>query len=206
MPTALAQPQTLLTPEAYLAAERQAANRSEYFNGQVFAMAGASREHVAIVANLTYLFVGQFKGRPCSTMANDMRLKVSETGLYTYPDLMALCSELLFDDDQRDTLLNPTLIVEVLSDSTERYDRGDKFAHYRRLASLHDYLLVSQRRPRVERYTRRGDEWVLREIDGLGGVVRLPDLGCELALAEIYDKVTFTAADAALARGEESAN
>lgn len=206
MPTALAQPQTLLTPEAYLAAERQAANRSEYFNGQVFAMAGASREHVAIVANLTYLLVGQFKGRPCSTMGNDMRLKVSETSLYTYPDLMALCGEPLFDDDQRDTLLNPTLIVEVLSDGAEPYDRGDKFAHYRRLASLHDYLLVSQRRPRVEHYTRRGEEWVLREIDGLDGVVRLPDLGCELPLTEIYDKVTFTAADAALARGEESAN
>jgi Uma2 family endonuclease len=87
-----------------------------------------------------------------------MRLKVSETGLYTYPDLMALCGEPLFDDDQRDTLLNPRVIVEVLSDGTERYDRGDKFAHYRRLASLRDYLLVSQRRPRVEHYTRRGEQ------------------------------------------------
>lgn len=187
MSTALAQPQSLLTPEVYRAAERQAANRSEYFNGQVYAMAGASREHVAIVANLTYLFVGQFKGRPCSTLGGDMRLKVSETGLYTYPDLMALCGEPFFDDDQQDTLLNPTVIVEVLSDSTERYDRGDKFAHYRRLGSLHGYLLVSQRRPRVEHYTRRGEEWSLREIDGLGGVMRLPDLGCELPLTEIYD-------------------
>ena len=206
MPTALAQPQSLLTSEAYLAAERQAASRSEYFNGQVYAMAGASREHVAIVVNLTYLFVGQFKGRPCSTMGSDMRLKVSETGLYTYPDLMALCGEPLFDDDQRDTLLNPTLIVEVLSDGTERYDRGDKFAHYRRLASLRDYLLVSQHRPRVEHYIRRGEEWVLREIDGLDGVVRLLDLGCELPLAEIYDKVTFRTVDVAFTRGEESAN
>jgi Uma2 family endonuclease len=206
MSTGLAQYPPLLTPEAYLAAERQAAHRSEYFNGQVYAMAGASREHVAIVANLTYLLVGQFKGRPCSTLGSDMRLKVSETGLYTYPDLMALCGEPRFDDDHRDTLTNPMVIVEVLSDSTERYDRGDKFAHYRRLASLRDYLLVSQRRPRVEHYTRRGEEWVLRELDGLDGVVRLPDIGCELPLTEIYDKVTFIAADMALSRGDESAN
>ena len=99
-------------------------------------MAGASREHVTIVANLAYLLVGQFKGRPCMAFTNDMRLKVTETGLYTYPGVAALCSEPEFEDSEQDTLTNPSLIIEVLSDSTERYDRGDKFAHYRRLTSL----------------------------------------------------------------------
>ncbi len=191
MSTVLAENPSYLAPEEYLAAEREAATRSEYFNGEVYAMAGASREHVAIVANLTYLFVGQFKGRPCSTFTNDMRLKVSETGLYAYPDVMALCGEPHFEDSAADTLTNPSVIIEVLSESTERYDRGDKFAHYRRLASLRDYVLVSQRRPRLEHYTRRGEDWVLREIDGLDAVLRLPDIGCELPLADIYDKLTF---------------
>jgi Uma2 family endonuclease len=191
MSTVLAENPSYLAPEEYLAAEREATTRSEYFNGEVYAMAGASREHVAIVANLTYLFVGQFKGRPCSTFTNDMRLKVSETGLYAYPDVMALCGEPHFEDSAADTLTNPSVIIEVLSESTERYDRGDKFAHYRRLASLRDYVLVSQRRPRLEHYTRRGEDWVLREIDGLDAVLRLPDIGCELPLADIYDKLTF---------------
>lgn len=191
MSTVLAENRIHLAPEEYLAAERQAATRSEYFGGQIYAMAGASREHVAIAANLTYLFVGQFKGRPCSTFTSDMRLKVSETGLYTYPDVMALCGEPVFEDNEADTLTNPAVIIEVLSDSTERYDRGDKFAHYRRLASLHDYVLVSQHRPRLEHYTRQGEDWVLREIDGLSGVLRLPEIGCELPLADIYDKLTF---------------
>jgi Uma2 family endonuclease len=154
-------------------------------------MAGASREHVTIVANLAYLLVGQFKGRPCMVFTNDMRLKVAETGLYTYPDVAALCSQPEFEDAEQDTLTNPSLIIEVLSDSTERYDRGDKFAHYRRLTSLQDYVLVSQHRPLVEHFARHGEEWILRMGEGREAILPLPAMGCELPLADIYDKVSF---------------
>lgn len=180
-----------VTPADYLAAERKAGTRSEYVNGKVYAMAGASRQHVAIVANLAYLLVGQSKGRPCMTFTNDMRLKVSDTRLYTYPDVAALCGEPEFEDAEQDTLTNPSLIIEVLSDSTERYDRGEKFAHYRRLASLHDYVLVSQHRPLVEHFTRHGEEWILRMAEGLEARLPLPGMACELPLADIYDKVGF---------------
>jgi len=191
MSTVLAENPSYLAPEEYLAAEREAATRSEYFNGEVYAMAGASREHNQITFNIAGGLHAQLRGRPCVAYVNDMRLKVSETGLYAYPDVMALCGEPHFEDSAADTLTNPSVIIEVLSESTERYDRGDKFAHYRRLASLRDYVLVSQRRPRLEHYTRRGEDWVLHEIDGLDAVLRLPDIGCELPLADIYDKLTF---------------
>ena len=191
MSTVLAENPSYLAPEEYLAAEREAATRSEYFNGQVYAMAGASREHNQITFNIAGGLHAQLRGHPCVAYVNDMRLKVNETGLYAYPDVMALCGEPHFEDSAADTLTNPSVIIEVLSESTERYDRGDKFAHYRRLASLRDYVLVSQRRPRLEHYTRRGEDWVLREIDGLDAVLRLPDIGCELPLADIYDKLTF---------------
>jgi Uma2 family endonuclease len=184
-----------VTPAEYLAAERGASTRSECINGKVYAMAGASRDHVAIVANLSYLLVGRFKGRPCMVFTNDMRLKVAATGLYTYPDVAALCDEPEFDDPEQDTLTNPSLIIEVLSDSTERYDRGEKFAHYRRLACLQDYVLVSQHRPLVEHFTRHGEEWILRMAEGLGATLSLPALGCELPLADIYDKVRFGGPD-----------
>jgi len=180
-----------IAPAEYLAAERRAATRSEYVNGKAYAMAGASREHVTIVANLAYLLVGQFKGRPCMAFTNDMRVKVTETGLYTYPDVAALCSEPEFEDAEQDTLMNPSLIIEVLSDSTERYDRGDKFAHYRRLTSLQDYVLVSRHRRLVEHFARHGEEWILRMAEGLEAILPLPAMGCELPLADIYDKVSF---------------
>ena len=116
---------------------------------------------------------------------------VTETGLYTYPDVAALCSEPEFEDAEQDTLMNPSLIIGVLSDSTERYDRGDKFAHYRRLTSLQDYVLVSQHRPLVEHFARHGEEWILRMAEGLEAILPLPAIGCELPLADIYDKVSF---------------
>lgn len=129
------------------------------------------------------------------SFSNDMRLKVNETGLYTYPDVVALCGEPAFEGSGQDTLTNPSLIIEVLSESTERHDRGEKFAHYRRLASLNDYVLVSRHRPLVEHYARHGEEWLLRAIDSLDRTLKLPNLGCELPLAEIYDKVSFEEAE-----------
>jgi Uma2 family endonuclease len=184
------QPQRRYTPEEYLALERKAEYKSEYFAGEIFAMSGASERHNLIAGNVFAAFHVQFRNRPCRAYVNDMRVKVSPTGLYTYPDVMALCGEPQFDDEQRDTLLNPTVIIEILSPSTEAYDRGDKFGHYRKLASLAEYVLISQDKPHVEHYVRQPDnQWLLSEASSLQDIVRLPSIDCTLVLAEIYDKV-----------------
>ncbi len=179
-----------LTPQDYLALERQAETKSEYYAGEVFAMAGASRNHNAIVPNLSYLLVGQLKGRSCVVFTSDMRVKVSATGLYTYPDLVVVCDKPRFDDDQEDTLLNPTVIVEVLSKSTEAYDRGEKFAQYRALELMTDYLLIAQDIAQLEHYVREPDgSWRFLESRGLDSVAVIDSIQCQLSLAEVYDKV-----------------
>ena len=178
------------TAEEYLALERQAECKSEYYAGDIFAMAGASRWHSLIVANVVGELSQQLKGRPCTTYPSNMRVKISPTGLYTYPDVTVVCGEAQFEDTQQDTLLNPTLIVEVLSESTEAYDRGGKFAHYRKLASLMEYVLIAQTKPHVEHYVRQPDNrWLLAEADSLHQTLHLPSIDCHLALAEVYDKV-----------------
>ncbi len=188
------QPKPYLSPEDYLALERCAEFKSEYFDGEIFAMAGASEPHNLIVANTLSEIRQQLKKRPCRAYANDMRVKVSPTGLFTYPDVVVVCGQAQFDDSQLDTLLNPILIVEVL-DSTEAYDRGRKFEHYRKLESLMEYVLIAQHRPHVESYRRQPDQrWVLTESDGLESSLRLDAIDCELALAEIYDKVELPGA------------
>ena len=136
------QPKPRLTPEDYLALERSADFKSEYFDGEIFAMTGASEPHNTIVANTLSEIRQQLKKRPCKVYANDMRVKVDPTGLYTYPDVVVVCGKARLEDAHLDTLLNPTLIVEVLSDSTEAYDRGRKFEHYRKLESLAEYVLI----------------------------------------------------------------
>jgi len=179
-----------LTPEEYLANERKAERRSEYFAGEVFAMAGAGEAHNLIVANIISELRAQFKERPCRVYPSDMRVKVSATGLYTYPDVVAVCGESKFEDDLRDTLLNPSVIFEVLSESTEAYDRGKKFKNYRKLESVLDYLLVDPKSYRIEHYIRQPqNRWLLVEISGAQETVHLESIGCELALAEVYDKV-----------------
>jgi Uma2 family endonuclease len=167
--------QQRLTAAEYLAIERAAEYKSEFYNGEMFAMAGASEEHNLITSNVIREPSTQVKGRPWRVYPNDMRVKVSETGLYTYPDVTVVCGDRKLEDDRRDTLLNPTLIVEVLSPPTEAYDRGERFAQYRRLASLREYLLIAQDRPRIERYTRQGegDQWLLTEVSGLHSSVSL---------------------------------
>lgn len=183
------------TAAEYLALERRATYKSEYVNGHIIAMSGASRRHNLIAANISRELSSQLRGRPCESYISDMRVRVSETGLYTYPDVVAVCGDIRFADEQTDTLLNPTVIVEVLSASTEAYDRGDKFAHYRRLASLHDYVLVSQDAVRVEHYVRQGEKWVLSEASLLTDTVSLASIQCTLVLEDIYDKVRFDTAD-----------
>ncbi|BBL69490.1 Uma2 family endonuclease [Methylogaea oryzae] len=182
----------LYTPEEYLALERQAEFKSEYINGRIYAMAGTSRAHNLIVFNLVRELGNQLKGRPCEAYVADMRVKVTPTGLYTYPDVAVACGDIRFDDQHNDTLLNPGVIVEVLSESTEAYDRGEKFAHYRRLASLREYVLVSQDRMRVEHYLRDGEQWILTELNQPETVLELSSIQCGVLLKDIYDKVTLS--------------
>lgn len=183
--------QSRYTPEHYLTLERQAKHRSEYINGSIVAMAGASRQHNLIAGNVFGELRTQLRGRPCEAYINDMRVKISVTGLYTYPDVAALCGEPQFEDSHVDTLLNPSVIVEVLSESTEAYDRGEKFAHYRRLESLRDYVLIAQDKVRVEHYVRQGDQWVLSEANALTSTIHLSSINCKLALRDIYERVEF---------------
>jgi Uma2 family endonuclease len=179
-----------ITPEEYLSLERQADYKSEYFDGEIFAMAGASEEHNQIAANVLAEIHTQFKKRPCRVYANDMRVKVSPTGLYTYPDIVAVCGERNFDDEQKDTLLNPTVIIEVLSSSTANYDRGEKFEHYRTLASLTEYILIAQSKYHIDHYVRQTNhQWVLSETSDLQETIELPSIQCTLALSDVYDKV-----------------
>ncbi len=178
------------TPDEYLALERQAEYKSEYFNGEIFAMTGASRRHNLVAANVLAALHTQLRKRPCEIYPSDMRVKVSATGLYTYPDVVIVCGEPSFDDKRKDTLVNPTALVEVLSKSTASYDRGEKFEHYRKLTSLTDYLVIAQNKYHVEHYTRQPDnQWLLAETDDIGQTIQIPSIECTLALVDIYDKV-----------------
>lgn len=181
-----------LTPTEYLKIERAAEFRHEYFNGEMFAMSGGSPQHSLIKMNTGRELGNKLKGRPCTAFDSDLRIRVSPAGLYTYPDISVVCGELEFDDDQGDTVLNPALLVEVLSDSTEAYDRGKKFEHYRRIASLREYVLISQKSPTIERYLRNADEtWTLTAVIGLDASIHLPTIDVTLPLIEVYDRVTF---------------
>ncbi len=186
------QPQTYLTPEEYLAFEREAEVKHEYYAGEIFAFAGASRQHNLIVANVIRELGNEVKARPCEVYPSDMRVRVSPTGLYTYPDVTVVCGEARFGDEHSDTLLNPTVIVEVLSPSTEGYDRGEKFEHYRKLESLKEYLVIAQERHHVERHVRQPEgQWLLSETDSVDVVIELPSIACRLLVADIYEKVEF---------------
>ncbi len=179
-----------VSPEEYLEAERRAEYKSEYFAGEILAMTGASREHNLIVGNLLGSLHPQLRGRPCELYPSDMRVKITRTGAYAYPDLVVVCGEPEFEDEQVDTLLNPTVLVEVLSPSTERHDRGRKWEHYRRLPSLAEFLLVAQEQPRIEHYLRQESGlWLFHDASGEDAVLELSSIGCTLALRDVYDKV-----------------
>jgi Uma2 family endonuclease len=182
----------LLSPEEYLEQERRADFKSEYLRGEVFAMAGASYEHTLIKDNLAGEARNQLKGTPCRVLTSDMRVKIAVTGLYTYPDIVIQCDEPQFEDQTFDTLLNPRAIVEVLSDSTEKYDRGAKFAHYRQVPSLQEYVLVAQDRPLVERYVRQADEtWVLTVFADASCVFEFASVPVQIPLVEIFRGIQF---------------
>ena len=181
-----------ISPEEYLAIERASQEKHEYFNGDMFAMTGASRKHNIISANLTQRILNAVEGTPCEAYTADMRVKVSPTGLYTYPDVVVACDDPQFEDEQLDTLLNPRVILEVLSPSTEAYDRGEKSEHYRRIDSLQEYFLVAQDRIHIEHFRREPEGgWRFQETEEPGSVIRLESVQCELRVSDIYARVKF---------------
>jgi Uma2 family endonuclease len=182
---------SFVTPGEYLDLERKAEVRSEYIAGRMFAKSRANRWHNLIAGNLCVQLSSQMRGRACEAYMGDMRVKISPTGMYSYPDIVGVCDEPRFEDANIDTLLNPLVIVEVLSESTEAYDRGEKFAHYRRLDTLREYVLVAQDQVRIEHYLREGEQWILSEISNSDGPLHLPSIDCHVMLAAIYEKVEF---------------
>ena len=182
---------TFLTPQQYLERERAAEFKSEYYAGEIFAMAGASLAHVTIVTNLVMEIGSRLRQKPCKVYSTDLRLATSPSGLYTYPDVMVICGKPACIDAHLDTVTNPILVIEVLSDSTKNYDRGQKFESYRAIASLMEYVTVSQDKMHVEVHTRQSDDtWLLRDVRD-SGPVKLQSIGVELQLADIYEKVEF---------------
>jgi Uma2 family endonuclease len=186
------QTQTYITPEEYLALERQSEYKNEYFDGEIFAMVGASRRHNLITTNITRELSQQLKTKPCEVYSSDMRIRIPNANIYTYADVSVACGEPKFEDAELDTLLNPDLIVEVLSKSTASYDRRQKFAFYRTIESLTGYMLVSQDTSHVEHYAKQPDgRWLLSDYRSTEDVVQLDSIGCSLPLREIYDKVSL---------------
>ena len=183
--------QTYLTPEEYLAWERKAEFKNEYLRGHIVAMSGASYQHTLITMNISGELYIQLKGRACTVHTNDMRVRTSPDTSYFYPDVLVVCDEPRFEDNAFDTLLNPIVLVEVLSPSTEAYDRGEKFKHYQQLTSLREYILVSQDEVRVEHYRRQETQWKPTEFRSLENVLPLASIECELPLKDIYRQVEF---------------
>ena len=183
---------TLFTPEEYLALERQAEYKSEYLDGEIFAMAGASLTHIAIEANVIRELGNQLLEKPCQVFTSNMKVDLSEHRVYAYPDALVVCGEPVFNDKYKDNLVNPLVIVEVLSDSTEGYDRGEKFLRYRKLKAFKEYLLISQHAPHVEHYFKQErNKWILSEYDDLQDSMNLPSLKITLGLSSIYAKIKF---------------
>ena len=179
-----------LTEQEYLARERQAETKSEYLGGQVFALAGTSRWHATIVGNVFSSLHAQLRGRPCEIFMTDLRTKVDRAGFYTYPDIVVVCGQPRFEDAELDTLLNPTLIIEVLSPSTENYDRGKKFELYRKLETFVEYLLIAQDRHFLEHHSRRSDgTWLMHETTSPDDVLHLESIDCRLSVRDVYERV-----------------
>ena len=186
-------PKPRYTPEEYLALERESEFRHEFYRGEMFAMAGATVIHNQIALNVAANLMSELRGKPCRVFALDLRVQVQRNGLYTYPDVAVACPPLEFLDESRDTLLNPQVIVEVLSKKTEKYDRGKKFDLYRELASLKQYVLIAQTEARVASFVRQADgmAWLMVPSDGLETSLDFPTIECRLSLAEVYRDVDF---------------
>ena len=182
---------TYLTPEEYIVAERKATLKSEYLSGEIVAMSGASDTHNLITMNTSTALYNQLAERGCRVYASDMRVGISAGVSYFYPDIAVTCDKPRFEDDVFDTLINPQVIIEVFSDSTAGYDRGEKFIRYRQLESLQEYTLISQDQVLVEHYLRQGERWILSEFSALEDVLPLASIKAELPLHQIYRFVEF---------------
>ena len=187
-----AQPQTLMTVEEYLAFEESSPLRHEYFAGRVVALAGGNEAHSIISSNINALLHAQLRQRPCTVFTSDMRVKAEHPQKYMYPDVTVVCGQPRYEDPRRRVLLNPTVIIEVLSESTERYDRGLKFQWYRSIMSVQEYILVAQDAPYIDHYQRQSDNlWSLSSAGAPDDSIFLPSIGCTLRVDEIYEKVAF---------------
>ena len=182
---------TRLTSEEYITFERKAPFKNEFINGEIVAMSGASRSHNRITGDVFRAISNQLVDSECGAFIGDMRVKAGTTASYFYPDVVVACKELRFEDEAFDTLLNPCIVVEVLSPSTEAADRGEKFARYRQLDSLQEYILISQDKVRVEHFLRQGTQWISTECRELTDVLPLTSIDCALPLGDIYRRVTF---------------
>src|SRR5215472_5743518 len=184
-------PHLRITEEEYLALERAAEFKSEYFDGQIVAMSGASRWHVAVTQNIARQLGNRLEQEPCDVGTNDMKVRVSHRS-YMYPDVVITCGEPRFADDEQDVLLNPQVLIEILFPSTERYDRGLKAAHYRTIPSLQQYVLVWQTEPRIEILTKQtSGDWLLHEVVGIDSICPFESLKCEVPMNEIYRRIRF---------------
>ena len=183
-------PNYYLSAEEYLALERKAEFKSEYMDGVVFALAGASKRHNLIVANVIITLGEQLKGRACRVYPSDLKVRLPNSKRFFYPDVSVVCGEDDFADDKQDVILNPSLIVEVSSENTAAFDRGKKFLSYQQVTSLQEYLLVSQDEILIEGYARQGnDTWLYTKVIGLEGRLTLQSIECKLALKDVYDKI-----------------
>ena len=183
--------QRFFTPEEYLSLEEKADQRSEYCNGEIFAMSGGSVNHNQIAINVMTALSRLFDRKPCRVFINDVRLHIKRSGLYTYPDVMVVCGKIEFVPGRDDTVLNPIVLVEVWSDSTKEYDRAEKFAMYRQIPSLQEYVMIDQTQPYVEHFHRDGNFWVLETLEQIENVLILPSLECEIPLTTMYEKVEW---------------
>ena len=183
---------TYVTPDEYLAAERLSDYRSEYLDGGVYPMTGGTANHIRIVASVTYQLLNQVGERNCDVLPTEMKVRLQESRKFFYPDVVVVRGELQFHGDRKDIILNPDLVVEVLSPSTEAFDRGTKFKAYQTIDSLKEYVLVSQDRPLVEQFVRSGDgKWTYAAAEGLESSLTLPSIECTLSLSAVYKRVDF---------------
>jgi Uma2 family endonuclease len=181
------------TLEEYLVLERLAEGKSEYLEGQIVPMTDHGPEHTAITANITISVGGQLRDTLCHTVASEIKIRTAPTELYAYPDLIVFCGEPRFHDHHRDILVNPTVLFEVYSPSTEAYDRGRKFACYQHIESLTDYVLIAQEEPRIEHFFRQTENtWLLTIATGREAEIPLDSIDAVLHLSDVYDRVSFT--------------
>lgn len=186
------QPHSFLTPEEYLEIERKAEFRSEYHGGEMFAMAGAREAHNLVNGNAFGELRSQLRRTPCRIYSNEMRVQIPAAGLYVYPDIVVVCDPPRFADQEFDTLLNPVALVEVLSPSTEAYDRGKKFEQYGTLPSLREYLLLATEYMHADLFTREtGAKWVVSSASGAEDCIEFSSIPCRLVLKDVYEKVEF---------------